>query len=91
MLRHGVRNTLQTEPDLEISGEAVDGQDAVDKAREYPDLVILDTNMPVRNGLVAVRQTLRYCPSTKIAISSVHDSEPNQAGDRCRRRSRLCR
>lgn len=48
MLRRGVRNTLQTEPDLEICGEAVDGQEAIDKARElHPDLVILDINMPV--------------------------------------------
>jgi len=76
MLRRGVRNTLQTEPDLEICGEAVDGQEAIDKARElHPDLVILDINMPVLNGLVAVRQILRYCPTTKIAIFSVHDSE----------------
>jgi len=76
MLRRGVRNTLQTEPDLEICGEAVDGQDAIDKARElHPDLVILDINMPVLNGLVAVRQILRYCPTTKIVIFSVHDSE----------------
>ena len=76
MLRRGVRTTLQTEPDLEICGEAVNGQDAVDKARElHPDLVILDINMPVLNGLVAVRQILRYCPSTKIVIFSVHDSD----------------
>jgi len=34
MLRRGVRNTLQTEKDLEICGEAVDGQDAIDKSRE---------------------------------------------------------
>jgi CheY-like chemotaxis protein len=76
MLRRGVRNTLQTEPDLEICGEAVNGQDAVDKARElHPDLVILDINMPVLNGLAAVRQILRYCPTTKIVIFSVHDSD----------------
>ena len=76
MLRRGVRNTLQAEPDLEICGEAVNGQDAVDKAKElHPDLVILDINMPVLNGLVAVRQILRYCPTTKIVIFSVHDSD----------------
>ncbi len=76
MLRRGVRNALQTEADLEICGEAVDGQDAVDKARELrPDLVILDINMPVLNGLVAVRQILRYCPNTKIVIFSVQDSD----------------
>jgi two-component system, NarL family, sensor kinase len=76
MLRRGVRNSLQAEPDLEICGEAVDGQDAIDKARElHPDLVILDINMPILNGLVAVRQILRYCPTTKIVIFSVHDSD----------------
>lgn len=76
MLRRGVRNTLQTEPDLEICGEAVNGQDAVDKVRElHPDLVILDINMPVLNGLVATRQILRYCPKTKIVIFSVQDSD----------------
>ncbi len=76
MVRRGVRNTLQSEPDLEICGEAVDGQDAVDKASKFrPDLVILDINMPVLNGLVAVRQILRHCPTTKIVIFSVHDSE----------------
>jgi DNA-binding NarL/FixJ family response regulator len=76
MLRRGVRNTLQTEPDREICGEAVDGQDAVDRAGElHPDLVILDINMPVLNGPVAVRQILRDCPSTKIVIFSVLDSE----------------
>ena len=76
MLRRGVRNTLQTEPDLEICGEAVDGQDAVDKVKELgPDLVILDINMPVLNGLAAVRQILRHRPQTKIVVFSVHNSD----------------
>jgi DNA-binding NarL/FixJ family response regulator len=56
----------------------------------HPDLVILALSMPVLNGLVAVRQILRFCFTTKIAIFSVHDSEQNQAGDSRRRRSRLC-
>jgi CheY-like chemotaxis protein len=76
MLRRGVRNTLQAEPELEICGEAVDGQDAVEQAKELrPDLVILDINMPVLNGLAAVRQILRHDPQTKIVVFSVHDSD----------------
>jgi PAS domain S-box-containing protein len=76
MLRRGVRNTLQTELDLEICGEAVDGQDVVEKVKTLqPDLVILDINMPVLNGLVAVRQILRYRPQTKVLVFSVHDSD----------------
>ena len=76
ILRRGVRNTLQTELDLEICGEAVDGQDAVEKVKALqPDLVILDINMPVLNGLVAVRQILRFRPQTKVLVFSVHDSD----------------
>jgi|HubBroStandDraft_2_1064218.scaffolds.fasta_scaffold01272_9 two-component system NarL family sensor kinase len=76
MLRRGVRNTLQTELDLEICGEAVDGQDAVEKVKALqPDLVILDINMPALNGLVALRQILRLRPQTKVLVFSVHDSD----------------
>lgn len=76
MVRRGVRNTLQTERDLEICGEAIDGQDAVEKAKTLqPDLVILDINMPSLNGLVVLRQILRYRPKTKILVFSVHDSD----------------
>ncbi|MGB2671988.1 MAG: response regulator [Candidatus Acidiferrum sp.] len=76
MLRRGVRNTLQTELDLEICGEAVDGQDAVEKVKALrPDLVILDINMPALNGLVALRQILRFRPQTKVLVFSVHDSD----------------
>jgi PAS domain S-box-containing protein len=83
MLRRGVRNALQTEPDFEICGEAVDGEDAVEKVRQlHPDLVILDINMPVLNGLVAVRQILRHSPTTKIVIFSVHDSDQTRQESR---------
>jgi PAS domain S-box-containing protein len=76
MLRRGVRNMLQTQRDLEICGEATDGRDAIDKVKTLlPDLVILDINMPVLNGLAAVRQILRNSPQTKILVFSVHDSE----------------
>jgi DNA-binding NarL/FixJ family response regulator len=76
MLRRGVRNTLQIEPDLKICGEVVNGQEAVDKAKELnPDLVILDINMPVLDGLVVVRQILRHRPAIKVVVFSVHNSD----------------
>jgi len=75
-LRRGLRTMLEKEPDWEICGEAVDGQEAVDKtAMLCPDLVILDINMPVLNGLAAVRQILRVRPQTRILIFTVHDSD----------------
>jgi PAS domain S-box-containing protein len=76
MLRRGLRTMLEREPDWEICGEAVNGQEAVDKAISLsPDLVILDINMPVLNGLAAVRLIRRNRPQTKILIFTVHDSE----------------
>ena len=76
MLRRGLRNTFQNEADLEICGEAVDGQDAIDKVKQLnPDLVILDINMPVLSGLVTVRQILRHRPEIKVVVFSVHDSD----------------
>ncbi len=76
LLRRGLRAMLEKNMDWEVCGEAVDGQDAVNKARSLrPDLVILDVNMPVLNGLAAVRQILRSVPETKILVLTVHDSD----------------
>lgn len=67
---------LEKEAAWEVCGEAVNGQEAIDKVTALgPDLVILDINMPVVNGLVAVRQILRNRPQTKILIFTVHDSD----------------
>jgi PAS domain S-box-containing protein len=76
MLRRGIRTMLQTETDWEICGEAIDGQDAVDQTIALrPDLVILDINLPVLNGLAAAREILRNRPQTKILFFTVHDSD----------------
>jgi two-component system, NarL family, sensor kinase len=76
MLRRGVQTMLESETDWEVCGEAVDGKDAVDKVVALdPDLVILDINMPVLNGLAAARQILRERPQTKILVFTVHESD----------------
>jgi two-component system, NarL family, sensor kinase len=76
VLRRGIRTMLESEPGLEVCGEAVDGKDAIEKTlTEAPDLVILDINMPILNGLDVVRQIVRHRPQTKILAFSVHDSE----------------
>jgi PAS domain S-box-containing protein len=79
LLRYGIRSMLETEAAWEICGEAVNGKDAVDKAAALrPDLVILDINMPVLNGLAAIRQMLRRAPETKILVFTVHDSDQTE-------------
>ena len=67
---------LESDPDLEVCGEAVDGQDALEKTlAQAPDLVILDINMPIMNGLDVLRQIVRHRPQTKVLAFSVHDSK----------------
>ncbi len=76
IMRQGVRTLLAGELDWEVCGEAVNGREAVEKAVELsPDLVILDLNMPVLDGLAALREIVAQRPLAKILVLTVHDSE----------------
>ena len=76
VIRRGIRALLAGGPDCEICGEAVDGQDAVEKAHQlHPDLIIMDVSMPNLNGLEATRMIRRNLPGTQILILTQHDSQ----------------
>ena len=76
IVRRGTLSLLESESDLEICGEAVDGREALDRVRATkPDIVILDIGMPSLNGLEATRQILQEFPQTKVLILTVHESE----------------
>jgi PAS domain S-box-containing protein len=76
MLRQGLRTALQKEAGWEICGEAVNGQEAVEMASALrPDLIVMDFEMPVLNGLAAAREISRNCPQTKILIFTIHGSD----------------
>ena len=76
IMRQGVRTLLASEVNWEICGEAVNGREAVEKAAQLsPDLVILDLNMPVLDGLAALREIVAKRPSAKILVLTVHDSD----------------
>jgi CheY-like chemotaxis protein len=75
VLRRGLRATLETQKEWKVCGEAANGKDAVEMVLALkPDLVILDINMPVLNGLAASREILRRQPRTKILMFTVHES-----------------
>jgi len=59
----------------EFCGEAANGQEAVDLAASCkPDVILLDFQMPVMNGLVAAREILKRDPSVPIAMYTMHQN-----------------
>jgi len=75
VVRRGIRSLLADHNRWEVCGEAVDGQDAVDKARELkPDLIIMDVSMPRLNGLEATPIIRSVLPDCEVLILSQHES-----------------
>jgi DNA-binding NarL/FixJ family response regulator len=76
VVRRGIRALLESHPGWEVTGEAEDGREAVERTRDLkPDLVLLDIGMPNLNGIDAARQILANCPATPILILTMHHSE----------------
>jgi DNA-binding NarL/FixJ family response regulator len=74
MVRAGFRSLLETEPDLEVVGEAADGQAAVDMVtRLRPDVTLVDIRMPVLDGLAATRQLLDAGVPTRVLVLTTFD------------------
>ena len=77
IVRKGLRSILEEQPGWEVTGEASDGREAVDKVRSLrPDISVVDVGMPGLNGLEATRQMLRNDPETKVLILTMHESDP---------------
>lgn len=77
LIRVGLRQLLEAEPDIEIVGEAGEGEEAIEKARTLaPDVAVLDINMPGMNGVEATRRLSRLEPAPRILIVSVHAQDP---------------
>ena len=76
LLRQGIRNFLALEPDFDIIGEAVDGEDAVTKAQMLlPDVMLLDINMPKLTGIEVAGKLKQLCPTVRVMALTIHDDE----------------
>ena len=74
LVRGGLRMILDAQPDLEVVGEAVDGREALQQARDLsPDLVLMDVRMPELDGLETTRRLLDRDPSAKVIVLTTFD------------------
>jgi DNA-binding NarL/FixJ family response regulator len=76
VLRAGLRALLSAEPDIEVVGEAADGQEAVALVeRLKPDVVVMDITMPRLDGLRATRQITTHHPEIRVLVLTMHAEE----------------
>ena len=76
LFRRGLEMVLDSEPDIELVGEASDGEEAVSKAGEsLPDVVLMDIRMPRSSGIEACRALKELVPSAKIVMLTISDEE----------------
>lgn len=76
LFREGLRMIVSSQPDMEVVGEANDGLEAAIKAEDLkPDLILMDIQMPVCDGIEATRRIKKDQPSVIIVILTVRDDE----------------
>ncbi len=76
IVREGTRELLQHQPDMEVVGEASDGEEAVTLAKQLkPDVIVMDIAMPKLNGIEATKQIKKFRPATAVLILTAYDTD----------------
>ena len=81
VFRDGLKAVINLQADMEVVGEAEDGEKAIALTRELlPDIILMDVKMPVMNGAEATSQILAEMPSMKILALSIYADDEFMAG-----------
>ena len=80
IVREGLCSLLQAKPDLEVVGDAENGQVAVERALALqPDVVLMDVRMPVMDGVAATRALHQQAPAIKVLVLTTFDDDDDVA------------
>src|SRR5436190_22465078 len=75
-VRSGVRALLESQPEIEVDGEAGNGENAVAMAKKIePDIILMDIGMPELDGARATRRVKGSLPKTKVLVLTRHDED----------------
>jgi DNA-binding NarL/FixJ family response regulator len=81
IVRHGIRNLIESHVGWEVCGEAGDGHTAVDLAlKTKPNVAIVDVSLPRLNGLTATRLIRQSSPQTEVLLFTMHDDDETVSG-----------
>lgn len=76
LIRQGLRALLELEPDLEIVGEAENGEQAINCVAQFqPDVILLDIRMPIMDGVAATKEIQKRFAKTKILVLTTFDDD----------------
>jgi len=75
-VREGLKAIINSQPDMAVVGDADDGRQAVERAKELlPDVAILDVSMPELNGLQATERLKQCCPQVRVLTLTRHSDD----------------
>lgn len=73
MIKQGIKQLLELEDDLSVIATASNGVEVIEYAKGlHPDIILMDINMPVKNGLIAIEELKAMDPSFKIIVLTLH-------------------